>query len=185
MDGQNQIGPLTLSELKNKALPDITFVWKKGMGNWKMLKEIPEITDNQETNTLVPPPPPLIPPTPTTPQVEFNPEPRNIPNHKEDKQFKLSKKNKIYFLVWFSFHSFALIISLSKIDIFSWGPDSTKFWPFVTLIEPLPYYGHMDNKVFMAFNYYDWSEYFVYIIGYLIVFYLIKLTKQTQEDKKK
>jgi len=182
MDGQNQIGPLTLSELLNKSLSSNTYVWRKGLENWKMLKEIPELTEALGNDSLIPPLPPLTPPSPPELKTETKPGIKLAQNPKKVKQFKLSKKDKIYFLLWFSFHSLALIMSLSRIDIFSWGPDSTKFWPFVTLIEPLPYLGHMDNKVFMAFNYYDWSEYFIYIIGYIIIFYLVKLTKQSPKD---
>ncbi len=43
-DGQNQLGPFSPDELKEKSINMETFVWKEGMTDWVKAKEIPELS---------------------------------------------------------------------------------------------------------------------------------------------
>lgn len=52
-DGQNQIGPFSSEELKEKNITRDTFVWKEGMTDWKKAGEVTEL-NNLFVNT--PPP---------------------------------------------------------------------------------------------------------------------------------
>src|SRR6478672_2616615 len=42
-DGNEQFGPFTLEEMKEKTLKRETPVWKKGLADWTRAKDLPEL----------------------------------------------------------------------------------------------------------------------------------------------
>ena len=71
-ENNQQVGPVTMEELKTKNITRETMVWKEGMENWQKACEVNELSD---LFAAVPPPlpkqkvpvPPPIPPSISTP----------------------------------------------------------------------------------------------------------------------
>ncbi len=58
-DGQNQVGPFDLEELKQKGIQKQTMIWYEGMENWQKAENMPELKD-----ILPIAPPPMLNSTP-------------------------------------------------------------------------------------------------------------------------
>ncbi len=54
-DGQNQLGPFNLEELKQKGITADTYIWKDGFADWIKAKEVKEVND-----ILISTPPPFV-----------------------------------------------------------------------------------------------------------------------------
>lgn len=104
-----QKGPYSIEELSDKKITIETLVWSEGMENWEKLKNIPEIVNQIKS---VPPPPPKI---------------------TKNSFIKKNKAITVYLLAWLAFHSFAIIMSYTQIDVFNYQGNyrSDEFWPFV------------------------------------------------------
>ena len=63
-DKNNRDKPFTLEQLKDKDLTNESLIWTEGMDDWKMLKDIPELS-----NLVVKPKPTSVPP-PIPPQYQ-------------------------------------------------------------------------------------------------------------------
>jgi hypothetical protein len=66
-DGQNQVGPFNLEELKQRGITADTYIWKDGFADWIKAKEVKEVND-----TLISTPPPFVKPNPLPPSPNTN-----------------------------------------------------------------------------------------------------------------
>lgn len=90
------------------------------------------------------------------------------------------------FVVWFIFHSIALILSYSGI---SGSPNLYRFWPFTYggnrfNLEHFEYttgYGIGSKKG--TFYLYDWSEFLIYVGGPVLIIFLYKLFRPLNEKE--
>ena len=118
LDGEAQLGPFQLDELKSKPLTDETYVWYEELDSWKKLKDLPELR-LIIVNKRIPPPPPIraqINKTEVSGTVQ-------ITKQKESNlvvdTLRPSRKGLSIFLIWTSIHLFALLTSYSEIDFFN------------------------------------------------------------------
>ena len=59
-----QLGPVTIEELKKKKIKKDTYIWYEGMDDWKPAGQLPELKDMFK---VLPPPPPKKPSPPPPP----------------------------------------------------------------------------------------------------------------------
>ena len=57
LTGKDQNGPFTVAALLTKGISEDTLIWTEGMGNWQMLKDIPELIQALKPSAIPPPPP--------------------------------------------------------------------------------------------------------------------------------
>lgn len=57
IENGQQVGPLTIDQLRSKDITGETNVWREGMAQWGKAKDIPEIASILQLGTTPPPPP--------------------------------------------------------------------------------------------------------------------------------
>ena len=57
IENGQQVGPLTIDQLRSKGITGETNVWHEGMAQWGKAKDIPEIASILQLGTTPPPPP--------------------------------------------------------------------------------------------------------------------------------
>lgn len=57
LEGTRKIGPLNISDLKEKQITPTTYIWTNGLNEWKEAKYIKELSEILQE--LPPPPPPM------------------------------------------------------------------------------------------------------------------------------
>jgi len=164
---ENQSGPFTIEELKNKRLKKSDFVWHEGLEDWKSASEIDELIP-----LLVAVPPPIkkkndngesknnelkeINDNNTINKTEISGSIDVIPKINVQKTIfsKISNKGKIFLTLWIAIHSFALLMSTNGIKNFNTFKEinSDKFWPFVEFwkIEYYEKYTTSDGNVYSS-----------------------------------
>jgi hypothetical protein len=183
--GKDRNGPLTIEEIVKKNLSDETFIWTEGMDNWKKLKDIPELLN--KFNFKIPPS------IPEEVLEEFDDSPIKYNRLEPIERKKIKINSTTIFILWSSFHLFALLMSYTRIDFFnhSGEPKIDKFWPFVSFSD----YYCIENHGFLCFckndqkQYefhgvfvqYDWTEFAFYIGLGIILFLLLKTFKKANK----
>lgn len=172
LKGKEQIGPLNIDEIKALNLDKETLLWTEGLTTWNKLQEFDELRSKS-----VPPP---------IPNFSVDNEDTLVNNNKslisdnsiEKINFSPSKNEWVFFIVWFTIHTLAVILSYAKIDLFSAnGGDARKFWPLTEIYSKHSYgYYSFEHYSFSGlFAYYDITEYAVYLILPVFLFFFYKL----------
>ena len=189
LDGKEHKGPFSFEQLVLLRLNRETLIWVEGMENWEKIKDISEFQI-----FFKPPPPPIE--IIEELSVKLNDNSQQSYSHKNDTNNSNSKMLKLY-IIWCSFHFFALLMSYSQIKIFnnlgrhwlsSGIPRTEEFWPFVNFngcSEDLEYEitclkgGYWFKECFDGFFVdYDWSEFAFYVGSATIIFILLKIKKK-------
>lgn len=207
-DGKQKIGPVSLHDLNKADLLDSTLIWYEGLKDWTKLNEIQELRSLLFINKADKVPPPLpserrekeISKTEVSGELKVTT--KREPNKNVEK-LKPSNSALIFFLIWTGFHLFALITSYSEIEVFSDGPATDSFWPFVEFQSCITYFQKEDPYDYSGysglpkgdwkedcyfngiFSSYDWSEFLVYIGGAFFIFLINKLSNKEGEKHEK
>ncbi|MCH8535318.1 MAG: DUF4339 domain-containing protein [Flavobacteriaceae bacterium] len=195
-----QHGPYSIQDLKDKNLKKDTFVWCEGLDDWQKLEDTPDLIEFIKLSKK-PPPMPSVGEKVAKTEVSGS---LNIKdgNKNYETLYKLRPNKKIltFLLLWVSFNLFALVMSYSEVDVFnnSGAPQTEKLWPFVEFNECLyeysirysnrttwmkrpsyPMGGYTGNKRCNfngIFTQYDWSEFALYVGGIFIIFIVIRVS---------
>jgi len=201
-EGDQQIGPLTLTQLEEAKLSDSTLVWFDGLEEWKPLSELTELRNTLNVNTPPPLPNRIVPPSKTEVSGEITIKKEKKLNPILEK-VKPSQSNLRLFLIWTGLHLFAMLMSYSQIEVFNaeGDPEAAEFWPFVEFVysyktktaeglEELSKHGsvslavlYQDNSGFRGLFYqYDWTEFAAYVGGEFIVFLIVRLSSEEEKE---
>jgi len=190
LTGKDQNGPFSIEELKSKKLSIETLIWTEGMSNWEKIKDVPDLFELFKISRNTPPPPPII----NDNSVLLSEKPNDAFSIES---IKPSTNVVYFFLVWLSFHSFALLMSYSEVYFFNncGKPKTEKFWPFVDFLkkEYNNVYGFdksreeidrmMSSRISRGiFVEYDWSEFLIYVIGFVLIYLLYRLSNKEGRD---
>lgn len=211
LSGKERKGPFSIEELKTKEFTKETFIWCKGMDEWKKLKEIPRLLETIGEEAI-PPPPPIEEVTKTEVSGEINVSNKKEPNPTLE-AIKPNKNSLKWIIIWIGFHFFALLMSYSNVEIFngSRNPEPENFWPIVEFYpceenfheseaskrrkqewrRSNPGFGSslkLEGEYKTECNFqgifyeYDWSE-FAFYIGGATIFFLVRRVSNTDEDE--
>ena len=212
LEGKTQRGPYTIEQLFDKGLTSESYVWTAGMEKWQKLKDFPEL--QQKINfKAVPPPPPRDYYTKifVTEDLVDKKKSSEIVMNSTFELFIPSKKIKLFFIVWCSFHIFALLTSFADIPLFDkqeakGGSDYDEYstidnryykperhlWPFVWFVQSeVDRYRFGDDYMKKKYRFegvfynYDWTEFIFYVGGAFLIYFLIKNYKEKQFIYKK
>lgn len=160
LKGKEQFGPYTIDELSSKGLTNESLVWTEGMDKWLKLKELPELVQVLKPKSI-PPPIPIdeserVSKTEVSGQLKVTAQKEPNPIIES---IKPSRKVLIFYIIWCTFHLFALLMSYSEIKGFNYknyncdnAPRTDRFWPFVSYGES--YRTYKEKQV----PYFDDSE---------------------------
>lgn len=204
-DGKQKIGPVSLHDLNKADLSGSTLIWYEDLEDWTKLSEIQELQSLLLVKNVDKVPPPLpserrekeISKTEVSGELKVTT--KREPNENVEK-LKPSNSALTFFFIWTGFHLFALITSYSEIEVFSTGPETESFWPFVEFQnchthfereDPYDYSrqprGNWKENCYFngIFSSYDWSEFLIYIGGAFFIFLITKLsTKEAEKHEK-
>lgn len=195
LKGEDQNGPFTIEQLVDKGLTKETFIWTEGMGNWRKLKEIPELMQILKPKSTPPPPPPSeqadkISKTEVSGQLKVTTERKTNPTLEAIKPNKTVVK---WLIAWCGFHLFALLMSYSQIEVFNdrGYPQTHRFWPFVefTKTRYVPVSSPLNTtsrankitKFYGVFVDYDWTEFAFYVGGAIVIYLLVRISNKREE----
>lgn len=103
----NQIGPLSIDDLKNRKITQETLVWSEGMANWQKAVEIDEI---QHLFVVMPPPIP-------EPFNNMPPSPRKVPIIVNGPGIKYLKFILVGILLAFGLYSFLSYMNVTSVEM--------------------------------------------------------------------
>lgn len=167
IEDNEQKGPFSIDELKNKDLTPETLIWSYGFDNWSKIKDHTEIY-NAIFQKNVPPP---------IPNNNYNL--NNIEN--------LNKRQRNKWLIgWIGFNTLALVLSYSEINLFNYNSHNYSswkydFWPFVEFIsEEFDRTGHLGhytkfNGIFFS---YDMTEFLTYSCIGILFYFLFPISEK-------